>query len=295
MLNEWISESGTVWRPLHKPPSDWTTSRLLEASGKHVATRVQSFHFHSSPQFSLMTKNLFYGKPQPSLYFLSPPAMNHISVHGEARASLATMPETKPWESKRGWGVVRNELAQAKINPGIPGKLPGARVPAGEPDPEAVGLEGERLWCLIHVLRMGAPESWRQCQPLLLDVWSPPPGSEGRLQEAKRRGMSWILAVTELLKRKYPRIRLKAEPLEGAKRCTWGGERGRQGVAGDCSPVLAGSNISLTYVSHWILPPCMYLHPLKSSFRNPHVDSRDCPPCSSIILSDNLTHKFQVT
>lgn len=55
--------------------------------------------------------------------------------------------------------MVRNELAQAKINPGIPGKLPGARVPAGEPDPEAVGLEGERVWCLIHVLRMGARES----------------------------------------------------------------------------------------------------------------------------------------
>lgn len=47
-----------------------------------------------------------------------------------------------------------------------------------------------------------------------------PPGLEGRLQEARRRGMSWIFAVTVLLKRKYPRIRLKAEPLEGAKGCT---------------------------------------------------------------------------
>lgn len=47
-----------------------------------------------------------------------------------------------------------------------------------------------------------------------------PPGLEDRLQEAKGRGMSWIFAVTVLLKRKYPRIRLKAEPLEGAKGCT---------------------------------------------------------------------------
>ena len=38
--------------------------------------------------------------------------------------------------------MVRNQLAQAKINPGIPGKLPGARVPAGEPDPGSCGPGG---------------------------------------------------------------------------------------------------------------------------------------------------------
>lgn len=70
-----------------------------------------------------------------------------------------------------------------------------------------------------------------------------PPGLEGRLQEAKGRGMSWIFAVTVLLKRKYPRIRLKAEPLEGAK--GGGRERGQQGVAGGCSSVLAGQRFFL--------------------------------------------------
>lgn len=64
-------------------------------------------------------------------YFFSfPPAMNHISVPCKARASLATAPGTKPWENKR--GEEKNQLGQAKINHGIPGKLPGARVPASK-------------------------------------------------------------------------------------------------------------------------------------------------------------------
>lgn len=81
--------------------------------------------------------------------------MNYVSVHGKGRASLATMPEQNLERVKEG-RVVRNQLAQAKINPGIPGKLPGARVPGNQ--------TGLRAWkgapvVFDPVLRMGARES----------------------------------------------------------------------------------------------------------------------------------------
>lgn len=81
------------------------------------------------------------------------PAVNNISVHCKARASPATAPGAKPWENQR----ELNQLGPAKTNRRIPGKWPGAGVPAGEAGPGSGCPGGETVPCVICTLGMGAP------------------------------------------------------------------------------------------------------------------------------------------